>query len=88
MGFRIPNERILFYLLFHSVWLITAGVTILIVVVLIRQFADLDDVRRRLTNRFLIFITIVSAPFVAAALAFATYAILFGPFHLLGKLPE
>ena len=88
MGFAISSESILLYLLFHSAWLIAASVAILIVVMLIRQFVDLSDVRRRLINRFLIVITIVSVPFVVAALVFASYAILFGPFHLIGKLPE
>ena len=88
MGFAIPRESIRFYLIFHSVWFIAASVAILIVVVLIRQFVDLSDVRRRLIYRFLIVITIVSVPFVVAALAFAAYAILFGPFQLIGKLPE
>lgn len=86
MGFAIPSELLL-YLLFRSVWLIAASVAILIVAVLVRQFVDLSDVGRRLINRFLIVITIISVPFVVAALAFATYAILLGPFQLFGKLP-
>jgi len=86
-GFAISGELVL-YLLFRSDWLIATGVAILIVVVLVRQFVDLSDVGRRLINRFLIVITIVSVPFVVLALALATYAILFGPFHLIGKLPE
>lgn len=88
MGFTISRESILLYLLFHFGWLIAASVAILIVVVLIRQFVGLSDVRRRLINRSLIVITIVSVPFVVAALAFAAYAILFGPFQLIGKLPQ
>jgi len=87
MGFAISTESILFYLGFHGVWFIAAGVAILIIFVLIRQFVDLSDVRRRLLHRFLVVITIVSVPFVVAALAFAAYAILFGPFQLIGKLP-
>ena len=86
--FAIPSESILFYLIFHSVWFIAASVAILIIVVLIRQFVDLSDVRRRLIHRFLIVITIVSVPFVVVALALAVYAILFGPFQVIGKLPE
>ena len=86
-GFAISSELLL-YLLFRSDWLIATGVAILIVVVLVRQFVDLSDVGRRLINRFLIVITIVSVPVVVLAFALAAYAILFGPFHLIGKLPE
>jgi len=88
MGFAISSESIFFYLIVHSAWLIAASVAVLVVVVLVRQFADLSDFRRRLIHRFLIVITIISVPLVVAALAFAAYAILFGPFQLLGKLPE
>jgi hypothetical protein len=83
--FSLERDSISYFVFSHNRWLTAAAAAVLIVAVLVRQFANLSEARRRQLNRVLVVMTILCSPFVVAAL---TFAILFGPFSLIGKLPK
>jgi hypothetical protein len=84
LGISISSGSFLFHLLLNYVWLIVAGVAILITLALAKQVGTFSERYRRPVNLFLLIVAIVFAPMVLAALALT----LSGPFHLTGKFVQ
>ena len=84
LGISISSGSLLFHLLVNYVWLIVAGVAILVTLVLAKQVGNFGERYRRPVNLVLLIVAIVLAPILLAAFA----PTLSGPFHLFGKLAQ
>jgi hypothetical protein len=84
LGMGISSSSLLFYLLLNYVWLIVAGVTILVILALAKQVGNFSPRFRRPANLVLLIAAIGFAPMVLAASALT----LFGAFTLIGKLAQ
>ena len=84
LGISISSGSLLFHLLLNYVWLIVAGVAILITLALAKQVGNFSERYRRPVTLFLLIVAIVFAPMVLAAFAL----MLSGPFHLTGKFAQ
>jgi len=84
LGISISSGSLLFRLLLNYVWLIVAGVAILVTVALAKQVGNFSERYRRPVNLVLLTAAIGFAPMVLAALALT----LSGAFDLFGKLAQ
>ena len=84
LGISISSGSLLFHLLLNYVWLIVAGVAILVTLALAKQVRNFSERYRRPVNLVLLIVAIGFAPMLLAAFALT----LFGPFSLIGKLPK
>lgn len=84
LGFSISSGSLLFHLLLNYVWLIVAGVAILVTLALAKQVGNFSERYRRPVNLVLLIAVIGFAPMLLAAFALT----LSGPFHLFGKLAQ
>jgi hypothetical protein len=84
LGISISSGSLLFHLLRNYVWLIVAGVAILVTLALAKQVGNFSERYRRPVNLVLLIVAIGFAPMLLAAFAL----MLFGPFSLVGKLPK
>jgi hypothetical protein len=81
LGFSISSGSLFFHLLLNYVWLVVAGVAILVTLTLTKQIGNFSERYRRLVNLVLLVAAIGFAPMLLAAAALT----LSGPFHLIGK---
>jgi hypothetical protein len=84
LGFGISFGSLLFHLLLNYVWLIVAGVAILVTLALAKQLGSFSGRYRRAVNLVLLIAAIGFAPMLLAVFALT----LLGPFHLIGKLAQ
>jgi hypothetical protein len=84
LGISISSGSLLFHLLLNYVWLIVAGVAILVTLALAKQVGNFSERYRRPVNLVLLIAAIGFAPMLLTVLALT----LFGPFHLFGKLAQ
>lgn len=84
LGFSVSSGSLLFHLLLNYVWLIVAGVAVLVTLTFAKQVGNFSERYRRLVNVVLLIAAIGFAPMLLVAFALA----LSGPFHLTGKLAQ
>jgi hypothetical protein len=84
LGISISSGSLLFHLLLNYVWLIVAGMAILVTLALAKQVGNFSERYRRAVNVVLLIGAIGFAPLLLAAFAFS----LSGAFHLVGKLAQ
>jgi hypothetical protein len=84
LGISISSGSLLFHVLLNYVWLIVAGVAILVTLALAKQVGNFSERYRRPVNLVLVIVAIGFAPLLFAAFALA----LSGAFHLVGKLAQ
>src|SRR6266851_671885 len=84
LGISISSGSLLFHLLLNYVWLIVAGVAILVTLALAKQVGNFSERYRRPVNLVLLIVAIGFAPMLLAAFALT----LSGAFHLVGKLAQ
>ena len=84
LGISISSGSLLFHLLLNYVWLIVAGVAILVTLALTKQVGNFSERYRRPVNLVLLIVAIGFAPLLLAAFALT----LSGAFHLVGKLAQ
>jgi hypothetical protein len=82
LGFSISFDSLLFHLLLNYMWLIVAGVAILVTLAIAKQVGYFNERYRRPVNLVLLIVAIGFAPLVALALTLG------GTFTLLGKLAQ
>jgi len=82
LGNTISSDSLLFHLLLNYVWLIVAGVAILVTLTIAKQVGNFNERYRWPVNLVLLIVAIGFAPLIAFALTLS------GPFHLLGKLAQ
>jgi hypothetical protein len=84
LGFSVSSGSLLFHLLLNYVWLIVAGVAILVILALTKQARNFSERYRRPVNLVLLIAAIGFAPMLLVEFALK----LSGPFHLIGKLAQ
>ena len=84
LGFSISSGSLLFHLLLNYVWLIVAGVAVLVTLALTKQVRNFSERYRRPVNLVLLIAAIGFAPMLLAVFAL----MLSRPFHLIGKLAQ
>ena len=84
LGFSISSDSLLFHLLLNYVWLIVAGVAVLVTLALTKQVRNFSERYRRPVNLVLLIAAIGFAPMLLAVFAL----MLSRPFHLIGKLAQ
>ncbi len=84
LGFNVSYGSLLFHLFLNYVWLIAAGVIILIALALAREVGNLSERYRQPVNLVLLIVAIGFAPMLLAAFVF----MLSGAFHLIGKVAQ
>jgi len=82
LGITISSDSLLFHLLLNHVWLIVAGVAILVTLTIAKQVGNFNARYRRPVNLVLLIVAIGFAPLIAFALTLS------GTFHVLGKLAQ
>ena len=82
LGISISYDSLLFHLLLNHVWLIVAGVAILVTLTIAKQVGNFNARYRRPVNLVLLIVAIGFAPLIAFALTLS------GTFHVLGKLAQ
>ena len=82
LGISISSGSLLFHLLLNYVWLIVAGVAILVTLAIAKQVGNFNERYRRPVNLVLLIVAIGFAPLIAFALTLS------GTFHVLGKLAQ
>jgi hypothetical protein len=80
----ISSGSLLFQLLLNYVWLIVAGVAILVTLALAKQVGNFSERYRRPVNLVLLIVAIGFAPILLVAFALT----LSGAFNLIGKLAQ
>jgi hypothetical protein len=84
LGISISSGSFLFHLLLNYVWLIVAGVAILVTLALAIQVGNFSERYRRPVNLVLLVVAIGFAPMLLAVFALKLH----GAFHLIGKLAQ
>jgi len=84
LGISISSGSLLFHLLHNYLWLLVAGVAILVALALAKQVGNFSERYRRPVNLVLLIVAIGFAPMLLAAFALT----LSGAFHLVGKLAQ
>lgn len=82
LGISVSSGSLLFHLFLNYVWLIVAGVAILVSLALARQLGNFSERYRRPVNLVLLIAAIGFSPMLLAAVAL----MLASPFQLFGKL--
>lgn len=84
LGISISSGSLLFHLLLNYVWLIVAGVAVLVTLALAKQVGNFSERYRRPVNLVLLIVAIGFAPMLLAVFALKLH----GAFHLFGKLAQ
>jgi len=84
LGISISYDSLLFHLLLNYVWIIVAGVAILVTLAIAKQIGNFNERYRRPVNLVLLIVAIGFAPLLLAVFALT----LSGPFHVFGKLAQ
>jgi len=84
LGVSISSGSLLFHLLLNYVWLIVAGVAILVILTFAKQVGNFSERYRRPVNLVLLIAAIGFAPMLLVAFILA----LSGPFHLFARLAQ